>query len=591
MNGLLFTLGGLMAFRSLWVLFHADRGRKHDLAVRAQVRGQDFVIAMLVPVVSQADVRNLSDLIQCLIEQQYPHDQLHLVVVAAAGLKPAKELEAVLPFTMQWMQQPQGSSLNIQSMLRRAIQKVLASSTPPHLMTVCQPGDLIKPDYLNHMASAAYKQDAFQGYPAFRSEFEESLLSRSLGAQGRLASRVQSVGRFYGGLGVLFGSSGFAFKPSLAEQYPIQYNPLSGFGEWAITLNRFGVPVSWVASVVVYQREESPIVQHVAQCVQHLYRTLSRIVIRTLMLAPPKEIEQRLALIRHNPLLLAFSLMVVGFLPNAYRPGSAVAWFALSGVQLVLWLLQYRVARLSFKQLLNDSTAVLGASFMACAVTPISVLWMLYQTVVAPSGGHRTTHKRRTPKPSFAGDLHTKPQAAIATKGVSTLPLPIAMEASAEVVQPQSQVATIPLLHKGRMIDALLNVHIEPNPHQHDGLLYQLNLAYNGTPFTTEWHPTLEHAYAQLCESLAVFHITPVTCGSCAYLYYPPQFQNVRELEQGLPQHAMCLHGQEGHPPNTSLHPALHVLSKACQQYTDKAQQDAVVEAWKVSLLHEKTTL
>jgi hypothetical protein len=279
----------------------------------------------------------------------------------------------------------------------------------------------------------------------------------------------------------------------------------------------------------------------------------------------------------------------VALLPPTLRPGDSVPWFTLSALQLGLWVLQHRVARLSFRQLLNDSTSVLGASFMACFVAPISVLWLLYQSV-APSLSTSQASRRRTPRPVPASNVH--PTSSTLHHGVSTPEQPSESSGQPMETSPsQSQMATIPLLHKDKRIEAVLNVSIEPDPQQREGLIYQLNLDYKGTPLKTDWHPTLEHAYASLCESLAEFSIVPITCGSCAYLYYPPQFQNVRELEQGLPQHAMCLFNQQGNPPNVNLHPALHVLSKACQHHTDKHQHLAVLGQWKESLQHEKTPL
>jgi hypothetical protein len=598
-NALPLFIGGCLAFRGLWILYQADQGRKHDMVYRSPVRGEDFRIGILIPITAPEEIQLLDDLAQCLHAQSYPHQSLRIVLLNQVGV--AYEESIQQPF--QKLQVRCISSNNsdpgaIQSLLRWGIQKILAQGDPPDLLTILQPGDLIKPDGLANMASVAYQHDVFQGYLAFRSEFEESLLSRSLGAQGRIRSRIQAVGRFHAGLGILFGTSGLAFKPNIAERFPIQYHPRSGFGEWSITLQRARIPVHWAANVVVFQREERPLVPHVAECLAHTYRVASKSVTRLLVLAPPRETEQRLALLQHNPLLVAFALFAISLLPmpeHRFAPEPWV-WQVLGAAQCVLWFLQYRGARLSLKQWLNDSVAVLGAGFMAVTVSPLSLMF-LFMRQVLPQRGPRPKNRRSQaiPEPVFAPPPESPHGSSVSVPHTTSRSPRSSLESLQANVkttaQPESSSAssasTIPLLVEGRVHHSQLHVWIEPASALSPGLQYRLSLQANEEHVSTAWHPTLEHAYAELCNILGGFGIIPKTCGSCAYLYYPTAFQHMNEREQGLPQRAMCLWGQEGQPPNPDYHTALHVLSPHCEHHTDKSRHGDVVDAWQESLRHK----
>ena len=567
-DALLYVLAVVLGIRSTWILFSAEQGRRHDLTYRPPVKGQDFDVNVVVPLMHADDDMALQDFLACTAAQTYENARI-LILAHPDAQWMQESLE--LPKTCQWINVPSTFAQNQQSVLRWGLNRILAMH-PPHLFVLLDVYDLIKPDFLSHTVSVAYQHDVYQGYMAHR-DFGEGVLSRSLGLLTRLRSRIESVGRFHGGLGLLFRHSGLAFKPSVIERFPIEHHPSLGYAPWSITLNQAStrlpsIKVHWVPSMIVYQRHYPDVFAHVSQEIEATITVLAGLINRFIRLARPRELEQRLAMLPSNLILnimfLASMAILVkqGLLPE--KVGTPWAWSLLAGGQLLLWIASLSVARIKPSEWLNSSVIVLSATLLEILAFPVSGVGWIVQKL----------SRLNQPRSSHAQDVIETPRVQPVFLR-EALPVPERSSISA----PQTLETQTPFILTlgSQEIVADIDVDIQPcSP----GLLYALTLTYKQQRFQTQHTPTLEDAFSELTQTLSQYQIQPKTCGNCAYWFVD---EASRPVVEGLPRQGTCLNGKQGNALSMN-DIALNVLSVPCEAHTARHQHDAVVQTWKESL-------
>lgn len=565
---LLYTLVAFLSIRSLWVLYSAEQGRRLDLTYRPPVKGQDFDVSVVVPLMHAHDDIALQDFLACLNAQTY--DNLSLVVLAHPHTQWMQE-SLDLPENCQWLNVPDAFAQNQQSLLRWGLNRILATH-PPHLFVLLDVYDLIKPDFLSHTVSVAYQHDVYQGYMAHR-DFGEGVLSRSLGLLTRLRSRIESVGRFHGGLGLLFRHSGLAFKPSVLERFPIEHHPSLGYAPWSITLNQAStnlpsMKVHWVPGMIVYQRHYPDVFAHVTQEIEATVTVITGLFSRFIRLARPRELEQRLAMLPSNLILntlvlasLAF-FVKQGLLPE--KIGTSLAWSILAGSQLLLWGVALSVARVKPSDWFNSTLIVFSATLLEILAFPVAVIGWSVQKL------SRLDQPHSSPSQDVIETPRVQPM-----RPSEALPVPERTSISA----PQTLETKTPFILTlgSQEIVADIDVDIQPCS---NGLLYALTLTYKQQRFQTQHTPKLEEAFAELTQTLSHYQIQPKTCGNCAYWFVD---EASRPVVEGLPQQGTCLKDKQGKGLSAN-DIALNVLSVPCETHTTRFQHDTIVQAWKDSL-------
>jgi hypothetical protein len=565
---LLYTLAAFLSMRSLWVLFSAEQGRRQDLTYRPPLKGQDFDVNIVLPLMHADDDIALQDFFTCINAQEY--ENASLVILAHPNAQWMQE-SLDLPETCQWINVPDAFSQNQQSLLRWGLNRILATH-PPHLFVLLDVYDLIKPDFLSHTVSVAYQQDVYQGYIAHR-DFGEGVLSRSLGLLTRLRSRIESVGRFHGDLGLLFRHSGLAFKPSVLERFPIEHHPSLGYAPWSITLNQASMAlpsmkVHWVPSMIVYQRHYPDVFAHVTQEVEATFTVLVGLFSRFVRLARPRELEQRLAMLPSNLILntMALASMAIlvkqGLLPE--KVGTSWAWSLLAGGQLLLWMASLSVARIKPSEWLNSSVIVVSATLLEILAFPVAFLGWIVQKL----------SRLNQPRSSHSQDVIETPRVQ-SMRPSEALPVPERSSISA----PQTLETQTPFILTLGSQEIVAHIDVDIQPYA-NGLLYALTLTYKQQRFQTQHTPKLEEAFAELTQTLSQYQIQPKTCGNCAYWFVD---EASRPVVEGLPQQGTCLKDKQGKGLSAN-DIALNVLSVPCEAHTARHQHEAVVQEWKESL-------
>ncbi len=577
---LLYTLCTLFSFRHLWILFSAEQGRRHDLSYHPPVKGQDFEVNLVIPLINADDDMALQDFLTCTTAQTY--ENARIVILAHPDAQWMQE-SLELSNAYQWINVPNPFAQTQQSLLRWGLNRILATD-PPHLFVLLDVYDLIKPDFLSHTVSVAYQHDVYQGYIAHR-DFGEGVLSRSLGLLTRLRSRIESVGRFHGGLGLLFRHSGLAFKPSVLERFPIEHHASLGYAPWSITLNQASralpsMKVHWVPSMIVYQRHYPDVFAHISKEIEATFTVVLGLLTRFVRLARPQELEQRFAMLPNNLILntlvfVSLAILVThGFLPE--KIGSSFAWFVLAVGQLLLWGIGLSVARIKPAEWFNSTLIVLFATMLEVLAFPVAFVGWTVQKLRQLNASHSThTPTDRSLETLSPMKEHLEPQRQQTTTPRKAI---VASERKS-VSAPQTLDTQTPFILTlgSQEIVAHIEVDIQPNT---TGLLYALTLTYKQQCFETRHYPRLENAFDELKETLSQYQIQPKTCGTCAYWFVD---EATTPVVEGLPKQGTCLNGKQG-KPLTTQDVALNVLSVPCDAHTARTQHEAVVQVWRESL-------
>ncbi len=559
---LLYAIALPLVLRAMWVRFSAEQGRRHDLVYRPPVTGNDFQVAVLVPLMHPDDELALHDLLTCFQAQSYDLNQVNLVLLVSSHAYMTPE-HFNLPAYVNWLDVPTSASQSQQSLLQWGINRILATH-PPHLFVLLDSHDLVKPDFLSHTVSAAYQYDVYQGYIAHR-DFGEGLLSRSLGLLTRLSSRVQSVGRFHGSLGLLFRESGLAFKANVVERFPIQHQEGIGYAPWSITLNQAGLKIHWVPNIIVYQRYYPDLFEHVERQLHASMRVFFSLARQFLRLARPQELEQRFATLPHNPILnlVGFVALAIFTQQNQSLPtvlGSPAVWWTFVSLQALLWFTTLGVARVKPSEWLTSTLVVLGAVLFQLMATPIALVkWLLKQ--VNLSLFRKTGRVEIQSKPPMSSRLKQMDEV------VAVTPPPLPKPQSAPLKRPpdlQTIETDVPLVLAFGSQKIVADLHVDLRTHAHE-LRYALQLTYKTQQFETQHYARLEDAYQELCETLARFQIEPKTCGNCVHW----QVCEGDDTTLALPKKGVC--GRSNHDAQAFEEATLNVLSPPCEAHSTQA--------------------
>jgi hypothetical protein len=573
-DALLYTLSAFWGIRSTWILFSAEQGRRQDLAYRPPIKGQDFEVNVVIPLMNADDDFALQDCLTCMTAQDYQNARLIILAHPQAHwIRDSLEL----PDSCQWINVPEGVAFSQESLLRWGFKRILATH-PPDLFVLLDVSDLIKPDFLSHTVSVAYQHDVYQGYMAHR-DFGEGVLSRSLGLLTRLRSRIESVGRFHGGLGLLFRHSGLAFKPNVLEHVALEHHPGLGYAPWSITLNQASakspsLKVHWVPSMIIYQRHYPDVFSHVAQELDATFTVVVGVFNRFIRLARPRELEQRLAMLPSNLMLNTLALASVAALVQQgiwpEKIGTPFAWSFLAAGQLLLWAMTLKVARIKPTEWLNSTLIVLSATLLEILAFPVALTgWIAQKLRPLPRTASLQAPEATpfSPQPALQRAEPRRPSGRLPVTSRNSLPIQQTLDTHTPFI----------LTLGSQEIVADIEVDIQPCS---TGLLYGLTLTYKHQRFQTQHTPKLEEAFIELTRTLSHYQIQPKTCGNCAYWFVhntPPP------AGKGLPLQGTCLKDKVGQPLNEQ-DVALNVLSLPCDAHTPRLQHDAIVHAWKESI-------
>jgi hypothetical protein len=615
-------------------LLAAEAGRKKDLVRRVQVQGFDFDVAILLPFLDEADYPALVDCLTCLAAQQYPLQKMKWVILAGKEVQPYETMVQTLvekatrstqtdTLPLIWLPIPA---------LVEATQTVLAWGTKnipnqvtAQLVVFLQPTDLVKPDFVNQLTVKAYSHEVVQGYVASK-EVGAGWLHQLLGIETRIASRIETAGRFHAKKPLLLRSSGFAIKTTLLEQLP--WPAVAGQqASWlySLALARYQIPIAWAPTVVVYTRIMATLPQVVGKTWQTM-GIVTSLAIQSLTLAFKRPVISWVTALElasfwctlPETLLLGMGISLA--LAGATFSQPTTQWMGtIIATGVVLFQLGvFRVSRLSWKESLTYSIfkpcllviMVLALPVMLVKRLALTIGWIVASTAIFISS--RLKHRFPFTKPQVAvapnqpveSLLHqpsliepTKPTNTTATPywlvsnvEENALPLSATTALSVPSIQQEPAVSSssinvaplealwhqtvgqfdtietqyaVTLLFGTKSVQAMIDVRYTPQ----QGI--QLTLQYKTQSFKTALYPLFSQAFYELQAKLSQYNIQINSCGGCAYYYQPAlalQVQQGKQVGLCLKQVEQQLLGKPNITPTT-------VLSTACEHHTPLEQR------------------
>lgn len=213
---ILLGVGGLMALRHLWMLFHAEQGRKRDLLRRVEAPMTDAHIAVLIAYTQPSQLNHLADLLDSLEEQAYPITRT-TIHIATTEETHADLLQLPLPSNTRLWQHP-GFRIEMAALQGWLVERCLAQGGFD-LYVFLQPSDIVKPDFLQAVVSRSFDAFVFQGYLASRYR-PVTPLEKVMALSMRLQNRLVNSGQYHAGGSARLMPSGWAIKQELLEMIP-----------------------------------------------------------------------------------------------------------------------------------------------------------------------------------------------------------------------------------------------------------------------------------------------------------------------------------------------------------------------------------
>lgn len=372
----------------LQTVLAAEAGRKKDLVRRAQVQGFDFDVAIVLPFLDEADYPALVDCLTCLAAQQYPLEKVKWVILAGKEVQPyhtmvqtlvEKAIGKVNNATMPLVWLPVPATVEAANTAVAWGCKTLLNQVTVQLVAFLQPTDLVKPDFVNQLTVKAYSHEVIQGYVASR-ELGAGWLHQLLGIETRIASRIETAGRFHAKKPLLLRTSGFAIKTTLLEQLP--WPAVAGQqASWlySLALARYQVPIAWAPTVVVYTRITATLPQAVVQGWKRI-GVLASLAIQSLTLAVKKPViawVTALELASYWCVLPEAAMLAIGavLISAGVWCGQPITHYIGSGIAisaLVFQIAMFRVSRLSWQESLTYS--VLKPCLLVAMVLALPVM-------------------------------------------------------------------------------------------------------------------------------------------------------------------------------------------------------------------------
>jgi Glycosyltransferase like family 2 len=612
-----YTVGWLP---QLQTLLAAEGGRKQDLVRRSQVQGFDFDVMILLPFYDEKQYLALVDCLACLTAQQYPEHKVKWVILATANVQAYQANFETLAgkngSPLIWLNAPSNQTKD--TLLSWGCSNAL-SQYPAQLVAFLDPSDLVKPDFLNQLTAKAYSHQVIQGYVASR-EYKSGWFNQLIGIETRIASRIETAGRFHAKKPLILRTSGFAIKTTLLEQLPwpaVEGNQASWL--YSLALAQHEIPIVWAPTVVVYQRSNPSLGNAIQVFWQEVTlrftlglqsfglifkRTspsaISSIELTSYWWATPSALS----------LTTAVALIFGGLQFN--QPNTQTTGIVLAVMVIGLQLATFGVSRLPWQEWI--AYALLKPLFLTLSLLALPFLLVqnslqqigrLIHNLSNTNQPQKTNTATKTPSARVQQTLMPTPEKKPAEEALPywlssnesanttvTKPdhLPKQLFAETPPLKPIIDVAvlenlwektvasfqtiaptyTVPLLFGTKSVEALIEVETTPSK----GI--QLTLQYKQQSFKTATYPLFSQAFYELQEKLSPYNIQINSCGGCAYYYQPASaMQATQQKQVGL-----CLkqaQQQEALKPIT-------VLSATCPQKAPLNQRASVLSSIKNTL-------
>ncbi|MEB3206738.1 MAG: hypothetical protein VKK59_05255 [Vampirovibrionales bacterium] len=607
----LLSLASLIALHHLWMLFHAEQGRKRDLIQRVEAPMTDTQVAILICYTQPSELNNLADLLDALEEQAYPVTRA-TIHIATTEETHADLLQLPLPSNTRLWQHP-GFRIEAAQLQGWLVERCLALGGSD-LYVFLQPTDIVKPDFLQSVVNRSFDAFVFQGYLASRYR-PVSPLEKLLALNTRLQNRLVNAGRFHAGGSAKLMPSGWAIKQELLEMLPyaaginaagVQVLDHTAYG-LRLALEKFRV--AWAPNIVVYQDEYQPASQKLHCLVASalyksklwwqftpllLWRSLSRL-----------DAEPLLALLNLVEIpafwvgLGCFSLALLDALPQLSIWGGAITWLILGLSVMVVHAVGLLIARSRLDDIISTIFWTPLLYIAAAVLSP----WGLVQCLMARLFRYRQVgYRSKSPLVKRFNEALTPAQPASQANSIEaqTLSSPIASKSSPShdplldtphdalvglspaassvmsvqaLSEPDTRVKWVPVTNGSRQVECQLSASQAQLP---DGShRYSLVLEYKGIAFQTAKYRGLDQAYYELHAKLADRGLTIMTCGSCGYFYNPAS-------DGHLSSSGVCLFGKLSKSVDI-LSDAVTVTSQACAHHRDITEREFLVRQWQES--------
>jgi len=624
-------VAGLFLLRQLLVILAAEQGRKQDLVKRISKNSQEFQLSILIPFLSPNDHPALLALLHAISEQDYPQDKIQIHLVTSEESRRDLIPQSLRPNVKVW--QYPGEYPHYENAITWLIERCLAASGNG-MFVFLKPTDIIKPDFMMHVAARGIDSFAIQGYMALKN-LPDTPLAKVYALSTRLFNRIGNAGRFHMGLSCRLLDSGWAIKQEVLEMIPFHRGMDLDNLEYTIRLNLENFRVNWAPNVVVYSDSTVPFLEHFTLCAGAFFNRISLLwrygpllLTRMVLRFDFNYLEQLLSIVTPPYLMTLMALITITALKfkTTYPiPGDAAFWSVVTGVTFLLNVLGLVVARCKP----HEYTAML-------VYTPISYLFGLIASPVALYGYLRGkmsnrpqvgSYYRRVKKTRFNEDLEAPPDlydeghsrqvihnilkknAPRDERGVqdvpnlserkpkrrATLPDLVSMDlqtsrqaAAAEetpnihVKRPLETVRAVPLSNGKKQVSCRLRTLTTFNEEGRES--YKLTLEYKSMSFSTESYRILDQAFYELQAKLMGRGLTMITCGSCGNFYNPTV-----DVPDSIKNSGVCLFDKLGKEVNLNTD-AVTVVSQACDYHCPLEQRESIVRQWKESLTLSRTT-
>lgn len=622
-------VAGLFILRQLLVILAAEQGRKQDLVKRISKSSQEFQLSILVPYLNPNDHPALLSLLHAISEQDYPSDKVQVHLVTSEESRRDLIPQSMRPNVKVW--QYPGENPSYENTLTWLIERCLAAGGNG-MFVFLKPTDIIKPDFLMHVAARGIDSFAIQGYVALKN-MPDTPLSKTYALSTRLFNRIGNAGRYHMGFSCRLLDSGWAIKQEVLEMIPYHRGMDLDNLEYTIRLNLENFRVNWAPNVVVYSDSTIPFLEHFTQCAGAffnrfvlLWRYGPLLLTRMALRFDLSYLEQLVSVISPPYLLTLIALIGITTLKlkTTYPiPGDLTFWSVITGMTLLLNVLGLVVARCKPQ----DYTSML-------VYTPIAYLFGLIASPLAlygyvrgkltnrPQGGHSYRKVRKTrfnedleappdlldegpnrqiihnilkknaPRDEHAAELpvslperRTKRRASLpdlASLDLQANRLAIPSETTTQHVRrPLETVRSVPLSNGKKQVSCRLRTLTTFNEEGRES--YKLTLEYKTMAFSTESYRILDQAFYELQAKLMGRGLTMITCGSCGNFYNPTV-----DVPDSIKNSGVCLFDKQGKEVNLNTD-AVTVVSQACDYHCPLEQRESIVRQWKESLTLSRT--
>jgi hypothetical protein len=562
----LLAAGALLTLRHVLLVLAAERGRRLDLLKQRYKANTRVPVSVLIPFLEQDQLPALQALVQAIREQTYPTTQVTLHVAVTDETKVAAE---AIGSVRLWLLPHYRATVG--EATAWLIDRCLTQGSGGMLVFL-QPGDMIKPDFLQNIVAKSFDSFVIQGYIG-QKHLPQSLLERVITVSQRLSNRVGNAGRYHLGLSCRLMDSGWAARQEVLEMVPYRRGDDTDNLEYTLRLALNNFRVTWAPSVMVYRDESAPMVPYLVGQVAGVFNRVRLLAHYGLPLLTRFFIrldfgffEWFLTLLKPPAFLTGTALILMGLLSPWLELRPEVP-LGLAAALLSLQLVSLLVARCPFSDLISLLLA-----------TPVVYVWGLlalpWATLNAISHSWVRRESRKPPK-RYLQETHNRLNEMALVEQMARQVLAQNEEGDEEPLPPRSHkpepprelAQTVSLSNGDRQVPCQLKTEIDPT-HK----TFRMTLQYKTVAFSTATYKLLDQAFYELQSKLMDKGLTILTCGSCGYFYNP-----LTDNQGGVS--GVCLYGKQNGQVDFETD-AVTVLSDACSHHAPLSEREAIYRQW-----------